>query len=81
VEHTLVCFRLTDNPIHGRLPTFVAGADLKSGRLINLLESHHIPDQTFYAVFPTREYLPTKVRVFIDFAIEHLGGDQPYWDT
>jgi len=24
--------------------------------------------------------LPAKVRAFLDFAIEHLGGDEPYWD-
>ena len=65
----------------GRLPTFVAGPDLKAGRLIQLFESHRIPDHTFYAVFPEREYLPAKVRVFIDFAIEYFGGDQPYWDV
>jgi len=64
----------------GRLPTFVAGPDLKAGTLIQLFESHRIPDHTFYAVFPEREYLPAKVRVFIDFAIEYFGGDQPYWD-
>ncbi|MEH6592275.1 MAG: LysR family transcriptional regulator [Halioglobus sp.] len=65
----------------GRLPTFVAGPDLKTGRLIRLLESHHIPDHSFYAVFPEREYLPAKVRAFLDFAIEYFGGDQPYWDA
>jgi DNA-binding transcriptional LysR family regulator len=65
----------------GRLPTFVAGPDLKAGRLIQLFESHRIPNHTFYAVFPEREYLPAKVRVFIDFAIEYFGGDQPYWDV
>jgi DNA-binding transcriptional LysR family regulator len=65
----------------GRLPTFVAGPDLKTGRLVKLFESHHIPDHTFYAVFPEREYLPAKVRVFLDFAIEYFGGEQPYWDA
>jgi DNA-binding transcriptional LysR family regulator len=65
----------------GRLPTFVAGPDLKNGRLIYLFESHRIPDHTFYAVFPEREYLPAKVRVFLDFAIEYFGGDHPYWDA
>ena len=64
----------------GRLPTFVAGPDLKSGRLVKLFESYRIPDQEFYAVFPQREYLPAKVRAFLDFAIEYFGGDQPYWD-
>ncbi len=65
----------------GRLPTFVAGPDLKAGRLVKLFESHRIPDHTFYAVFPEREYLPAKVRAFLDFAIEYFGGDQPYWDA
>lgn len=64
----------------GRLPTFVASSDLKSGRLIRLLQPYHIPDHTFYAVFPERVYLPAKVRAFLDFAIEYFGGDQPYWD-
>ncbi len=64
----------------GRLPSFVAGPDLKTGRLVKLFESWRIPDFTMYAVFPEREYLPAKVRVFLDFAIEYIGGDQPYWD-
>ncbi len=65
----------------GRLPTFVAGPDLKKGRLVKLFKSWRIPDFTMYAVFPERKYLPAKVRVFLDFAIEYFGGDQPYWDT
>ena len=65
----------------GRLPTFVAGPDLKTGRLVKLFESHHIPDHSFYAVFPERDYLPAKVRAFLDFSIEYFGGDQPYWDA
>jgi len=65
----------------GRLPTFVAGPDLKSGRLVQVLTSHHIPDHAFYAVFPEREYLPAKVRAFVDFALDYFGGDQPYWDA
>lgn len=64
----------------GRLPTFVAGPDLKAGRLVEVLEPYRIPDHTFYAVFPEREYLPAKVRVFLDFAIEYFGNGQPYWD-
>ena len=65
----------------GRLPTFVAGPDLKSGRLVALFGSYQIPDYSFYAVFPERQYLPAKVRVFLDFAIEYFGGDNPYWDA
>ncbi len=65
----------------GRLPTFVAGPDLKTGRLVKLLESYRLPDFTVYAVFPERQYLPAKVRAFLDFATEHFGGDKPYWDA
>ena len=65
----------------GRLPTFVAGPDLKTGRLVKLFESYRLPDFTLYAVFPERQYLPAKVRAFLDFAIEYFGGDQPYWDA
>ncbi len=65
----------------GRLPTFVAGPDLKTGRLVKLFESYRLPDFTIYAVFPEREFLPAKVRAFLDFAIEYFGGDQPYWDA
>ncbi len=65
----------------GRLPTFVAGPDLKTGRLVKLFESYRIPEFTIYAVFPERQYLPAKVRAFLDFAIEYFGGDRPYWDA
>ena len=64
----------------GRLPTFVSGPDVASGRLLSLLEDYPMPNNTFYAVFPERQYLPAKVRAFLEFAIESLGGDQPYWD-
>lgn len=65
----------------GRLPTFVAGPDLREGNLVRILESYNIPDHTFYAVFPERQYLPAKVRAFLDFSINYFGGDQPYWDA
>ena len=65
----------------GRLPTFVAGPDLKTGRLVKLFESYRIPEFTIYAVFPERQYLPAKVRAFLDFAIEYFGGNKPYWDA
>jgi len=72
---------LRDGAGIGRLPTFVAGPDLKSGRLIVLCESYHFPIDSIYAVVPEREYMPAKTRAFVDFTIEYLGGDQPYWDN
>ena len=65
----------------GRLPTFVSGPDVASGRLVQVLKNYQMPHNTFYAVFPERQYLPAKVRAFLDFAIESFGGDEPYWDS
>ncbi len=64
----------------GRLPTFIAGPAIGSGRLVRLLEQYSMPSQTIYAVFPERRHLPAKVRVFVDFTIEKFGADNPYWD-
>jgi DNA-binding transcriptional LysR family regulator len=64
----------------GRLPTFVAGPDIKQGTLIPLFQDYQMPDKAIYAVFPDRQYMPAKVRAFIDFSIEYFGGDIPYWD-
>jgi len=64
----------------GRLPTFVAGTEIKAGRLVPLFTDHDMNEQSIYAVFLERQYMPAKVRVFLDYAIEYLGGDKPYWD-
>lgn len=64
----------------GRLPTFIAGEDIKAGRLIPVLNDYVMPSKTLYAVFPEKQYLPEKVRVFIKFIIQNLGGEHPYWD-
>jgi len=65
----------------GRLPTFVAGPDIKSGKLVPLFESYEMLQQSIYAVFLERQFMPAKVRAFLDFSIDYFGGEQPYWDT
>ncbi len=64
----------------GRLPTFAAGPDLASGRLVKVLPDCRLPSQSLYALYPERRHLPTKVRVFVDFIIDRFGGDLPPWD-
>jgi len=63
-----------------RLPTFVAAADIESGALVQVLPEYKMPHITIYALFLERQYMPAKVRVFLDFVIEYLGGERPYWD-
>lgn len=64
----------------GRLPTFIAGAHLASGRLRRVLPDFQMPEQALYAVFPERQYVPAKVRAFVEYFAKHLGNGMPYWD-
>jgi DNA-binding transcriptional LysR family regulator len=41
--------------------------DLKSGRLVTLLDAFQAQDNAIYAVFPQRKQMPLRVRMFIDF--------------
>lgn len=64
----------------GRAPTFIVGSDIAAGRLVQVLPDYRMPTKALYALFPERQHLPAKVRVFIDFVVERLGGEMPYWD-
>jgi DNA-binding transcriptional LysR family regulator len=61
--------------------TWDVGAELKAGRLSVVLPDYRGSDKVgIYAVYPTRRFLPQKVRVFIDF-LSDLYGEEPYWDA
>lgn len=51
-------------------PSFLVGADLLSGALVELLPQFRSIELGIYAVWPTRKHLPAKVRVLIDFLVE-----------
>ena len=51
-------------------PSFLVGADLLSGALVELLPQYRSIELGIYAVWPTRKHLPAKVRVLIDFLVE-----------
>jgi DNA-binding transcriptional LysR family regulator len=74
---------LRDAVVKGRgialLPTFIVGADLQEGSLRSVLTDYRAPEISVYAIYPQTRHLSVKVRVFIDFLIERLGG-RPYWD-
>jgi len=59
------------------LPTWFVGEDIKQGKLQVVLGDYavNLPamiDSAIYALYPAGQYLPPKVRVFIDFLIEKL---------
>jgi DNA-binding transcriptional LysR family regulator len=63
-----------------RLPTFIVGPHLHAGRLEAVLPGFPVPETGIHAVFPHSRNLSVKVRVFVDFLVEHF-GPEPYWDA
>ena len=61
------------------LPTFMVGDEISSGELRQVLVDFHPPEISIHAVFPSRRYLSSKVRSFIDFLTDYF-GDKPDWD-
>ena len=49
------------------LPDFIAEQELRSGRLVTVLEDYAPKGGGIFAVYPHRRYLPAKIRVFVDF--------------
>ncbi|MBO6814209.1 MAG: LysR family transcriptional regulator [Rhizobiaceae bacterium] len=60
--------------------TWDVGAELESGHLVRVLPSYSATRGLgIYAVYPSRTFLPAKVRLFIDYLSE-LFGPKPYWE-
>ncbi|PPD28497.1 MAG: LysR family transcriptional regulator [Hyphomicrobium sp.] len=60
------------------LPDWLVDADIAAGRLRNVFPRHDVTATTFetaaWLVYPSRAYLPNKVRVMIDFLKFHLAS-------
>ena len=65
-------------PRVGSLATTLYRDDLRSGRLVALLEDYAVPPLGIYAVFPQRRHLPLRVRLFIDL-LKTTYGASSYW--
>jgi DNA-binding transcriptional LysR family regulator len=62
------------------LPSFVAQAPLRDGRLIRILPEWYGVTLTLYAAVPSRKYMPARTRVFLDFLVLTFGGtDDDRW--
>jgi DNA-binding transcriptional LysR family regulator len=49
------------------LPDHSCREALRAGRLVKLFDGTHEVEHTVYAIYPSRRYVPTKVRVFLDY--------------
>jgi DNA-binding transcriptional LysR family regulator len=55
--------------------TATAWREVVAGRLVPVLEDWRVADVGVFAVYPHRRHLAAKVRAFVDFMAERLGGD------
>ncbi len=61
-------------------PTFMVYESLRQQKLLPLFPDWQADCYTVYAVYPNRQFLPGKVRSFIDFLLQRF-GPEPYWDA
>jgi DNA-binding transcriptional LysR family regulator len=53
-------------------PTFLVGEDLRVGALVELMPQYRSVELGIYALYPTRKFLPLKVRRLVDFLVEEF---------
>ena len=64
----------------GLRATWDVGRELATGELINILPEYRgLSSMAIHAVYPSRDFMPAKVIVFIDHLAE-VYGQEPYWD-
>ena len=61
------------------IPSFIAYQAIRDGRLVPLLRDYRLPIATAYAVYPSRRFVPLRVRSLVEYLQREL-GDRPYWD-
>ena len=53
-------------------PSFIVGDAVRAGDLVEIMPQYKSIELGIYALFPTRPNIAPKVRVFIDFLVEHF---------
>jgi DNA-binding transcriptional LysR family regulator len=53
-------------------PKYVIYDDVVSGRLVPILDAWELPRLTINLAYASRRFVPTKVRTFIDFLVDHF---------
>jgi len=59
-------------------PAFIVGPEVRSGRLVPLLQDFVPPPVSIYAVYPSRKHLSAKVRRFVEHLIERFSQAQDW---
>jgi DNA-binding transcriptional LysR family regulator len=61
-----------------KLSSFLVTSELKNGSLLSVLRQYCPSDIDIHAAYPNQRYVPSKVKLFIDFLIERFNKDN-YW--
>jgi len=59
-------------------PAFIVGPEVRAGRLVPLLQDFTPAPLPIYAVYSSRKHLSVKVRLFVDFLLEHFAGAEDW---
>ncbi|TDR71633.1 LysR family transcriptional regulator [Paludibacterium purpuratum] len=62
-----------------QLPTYLAAAEIRSGRLVAVLPTHRPRDMRIYAVYASRRLMSAALRALVDFLADYF-SDAPAWD-
>ena len=66
------------------LPRWVVWRELRDGALVDLFAEYDVTatdfDASAWLLFPSRQYLPLKVRVFVDFVLSRFQEGMPWED-
>ncbi len=60
-------------------PTFIAYRAIREGRLVPIMRDYRLPLATAYAVYPSRRFVPLRVRALVEYMQQEC-GERPYWD-
>ena len=61
------------------VPSFVAGASIREGRVIRILQGFETSPFVVHALYPHSRHLAAKVRALVDFLVERYRGT-PHWE-
>jgi len=56
-------------------PNYVFGDDLKTGRVVTILEEYELHPWPIHIIYPATGFLPTRLRVLIDFLADAFSGN------
>lgn len=62
------------------LPTYIVGADLQNGRLVEVMQPYRPPADPIRLIYPSKRHLSLRTRAFIDLLVERWKAGVP-WES